>query len=367
MVRGKSVTCIKVNSKSQIYPIYIGVGILEHHQFIQPLIRGSQVLIVTQKTIPEHFLAILQAQLRHYQCDVFFLPIGEEYKTLTEWQKIIDFLLERRHQRNTTLIALGGGMVGDIVGFVASCYLRGVNYIQIPTTLIGLVDSSVGGKTGVNHVLGKNFIGAFYQPIAVIADSEMLKSLPQREFIAGMAEVIKYGLIRDVAFFRWLLKNTDAVLQRDPNALQYLIQHCISIKSDIVEQDERDCGVRHILNFGHTFGHALETSMEYAGILHGEAVAMGMRFAVRLSVQRGLLSESEAEQINQLLKKYGLLQNSVVFPQFPQLFLLMKQDKKNEGGKLSFILLNKVGKAVKVDDVTEEELVCASSAFYCNS
>lgn len=346
---------ITVTRKNNAYPIHIGAGLIEHGELLKPLICGSQVLIVTQKTIPNHFLSTLQKQLAEYQCDVLFLPIGEAFKTLAEWQKIIDILLENHHQRTTTLIALGGGMVGDMTGFAAACYQRGVNYIQIPTTLIALVDSAVGGKTGVNHPAGKNMIGAFYQPIAVIADVLTLKSLPRNEFVAGIAEVIKYGLICDAELFAWLTNHVDVVLQKDLAALQYIIQRCLTLKAEIVSRDERDQSLRNILNFGHTLGHALETAFAYQNILHGEAIAIGMLAAAKLSSQRGFLTLVEVDQIEQVLKKYGLLANRWELPEMRRLFSLMRQDKKSVGDQLSFILLKKIGEAVRVDDVVAEE------------
>lgn len=337
---------VTVDLPRHSYPIYIGDGILSQLTIWQSHIHGKQILIVTQENIAQHYLQSLQKTLMHYQCDTIFLPSGEQYKNLTEWQKIIDVLLQKHHERSTTLIALGGGMIGDMTGFAAACYQRGVNYIQVPTTLIAQVDSAVGGKTGINHPLGKNMLGAFYQPQCVIVDASTLTTLPRREFIAGLAEVIKYGLIYDVEFFCWLEKNYSTVLKKESTALQAIIEKSLTIKASIVAQDERDNGIRNLLNFGHTFGHAIETACAYQNILHGEAVAVGMVMAAELSVQRGMLSISEMERIKNLLTYCDL---PITLPDIPDLLPFMQQDKKVKNGKIQFILLKRIGEAVVTD------------------
>jgi len=332
-----------------IYPIHIGNQLLSSaSKILAPHIQGSQILIVTQKNIPGEYLSILQQQLKQYQCDVIYLNAGESYKTLEECQTIFSALLKNNHQRSTTLIALGGGIVGDMTGFAAACYQRGVNYIQIPTTLIAQVDSSIGGKTGVNHALGKNMIGVFHQPQCVLIDIDTLQTLPEREFIAGMAEVIKYSLIHDAEFFDWLTNNIPAIRSKQQDVLLSLIKTCVKHKLHFVMQDERDHGVRRLLNFGHTFGHAIETAFAYQDILHGEAVAIGMMMAAQLSAQLGFISEKEVAKITFLLAASGLnvtLKNPL---DINQLIALMKKDKKRENNQSKFILLKAIGKAEEV-------------------
>lgn len=344
---------LSVNLAARSYPIYIGHDLLRQREILASHISGSQVLIVTQESIAKFYLEALQKNLLSVQADVKMLPAGEPYKNISEWQKIMDTLVENKHERNTTLIALGGGMVGDMAGFAAACYLRGVNYIQIPTSLIAQVDSAVGGKTGVNHASGKNLIGAFYQPQCVIVDVDTLKTLPEREFISGFAEMIKYGLIWDVAFFQWLEENLSALLRQDSAALEYAIERSLAIKSELVSRDERDLGLRQLLNFGHTYGHALETACAYQGILHGEAVAAGMLMAARLSLKRNLLTAAEFSRIEAILQAAGLLRSMT---ETPNLYSFMKHDKKVQDGKLSLILLNGIGQAVKISDATEQEI-----------
>lgn len=342
---------ITVNLSSRSYPVYIGNKILSKDLLV-PHIKGQQVLIVTQEKIAQFYLAPLQKLLLDFQCDVIFLQDGEDHKNLAEWQKILDALLQKSHDRTTTLIALGGGIVGDMAGFAAACYMRGVNYFQIPTSLIAQVDAAIGGKTGVNHPLGKNMVGAFYHPACVIIDTNFLQTLPQREFISGFAEVIKYGLIRDAEFFSWLEKNIQNILKKNSASLEYLVECSVKIKAEIVSQDECDLGVRNILNFGHTFGHALEAATAYREYLHGEAVAVGMVMAAKLSQKKGLCSAAELNRIIDLLTRCGLLQ---VFPQTLDFMSYMKRDKKNGAGEMNFILLKRIGWAVRVKNVAEDE------------
>ena len=264
---------LTVNLGKRSYPIHIGDGLLSRKDLLLENVTGKQVMVVTNETIAPLFLDLLVKNLDGYTVETMIIPDGESYKSLETLNSIITRLLEKRFSRNCTLIALGGGVVGDITGFAAACYQRGVPFIQVPTTLLAQVDSSVGGKTAVNHPLGKNMIGAFHQPRAVIADTRVLESLSDREFCAGLAEVIKYGLIRDVVFFEWLDANIDLLLKRDPGALTHVIASSCHNKALVVSEDERESGLRALLNLGHTFGHAIETGLDYKGWLHGEAVA----------------------------------------------------------------------------------------------
>ena len=258
------------------YPVLIGAGLLDATDTLRDqllsLARGRQFMVVTNTTIAPLYLPAVRAALEDLSVDEFLLPDGEQYKTLAEFERLLATLLERRHSRTTLLIALGGGVVGDLTGFAAACYQRGVDFVQIPTTLLAQVDSSVGGKTAVNHALGKNMIGAFHQPRLVLADTDTLRSLPPREYAAGMAEVIKYGMIADAAFFRWLEDNAPALRAQQADVLAWALRRSVEIKAAVVAEDEREGGRRAILNFGHTFGHALETCTGYRHYLHGEAV-----------------------------------------------------------------------------------------------
>jgi 3-dehydroquinate synthase len=337
------------------YNIYLGENLYTDPSVLQAHIIGRQVMIVTQEKIASWYLEKLQQALCHYQCEVVFLPEGEPYKNIEQWQKILTALLHAGHDRSTTLIALGGGMVGDMTGFAAACYQRGVNYLQIPTTLIAQVDAAMGGKTAVNHPLGKNVIGAIHQPQCVIVDIQFLNTLSQREYTAGVAEIIKYSLIQDVEFFVWLEKNMAALLARNKTQVLYAIYQCMKIKAQFVMQDEHDISVRQLLNFGHTFGHALETAKSYQELLHGEAVAIGMVLATQLSVKLGLLSIVEAMRIYQLLGAAGLFLQTD-FPSAADFIKLMHRDKKTHAGKLHFILLKAIGQAIKTTEVTEQQI-----------
>lgn len=338
---------VHVNLPNHAYPIYIGIDLLNQSQVLTSHIQGQQVLVVTQKNIAEFHLENLQKKMSSYKQDVCYLNDGEHYKNLNEWQKIFDILVQNKHERSTTLIALGGGVVGDIAGFAAGCYQRGTNYIQIPTTLIAQVDSAIGGKTGVNYGGRKNFLGMFYQPQCVIVDINFIKTLPQREYIAGLAEVIKYALISDENFFHFLENNANLILTKNPDVLLQIITKSISIKADIVTQDERDLGIRNLLNFGHTFAHALEAATDFKKFLHGEAVAIGMLMAAKASQQRGMLTHASVNRIENLLAQYELLIPCEI--EFSDLIPYMQQDKKVQNGKLQLILLEAIGRAVKVE------------------
>ncbi len=336
------------------YPIYIGSGLLAQAELLTKHIRAKQVLIVTNETIAPLYLAKLQAALTDYQVETAILPDGEQYKTLQYLEKIFDQLLAKKFSRNATLIALGGGVIGDMGGFAASCYQRGIAFIQIPTTLLAQVDSSVGGKTGVNHPLGKNMIGAFYQPQCVIADADVLDTLDDRQLSAGLAEVIKYGLIRDPGFLEWLEANMPRLLARDKDALAYAIERSCVNKAEVVGEDEFESGVRATLNLGHTFGHAIETGSGYGHYLHGEAVAIGTCFAADLSRRLGWLNDADVNRIVAIFKAANLPVTPPAQMTADQYIDLMAVDKKNVDGKIRVILLEALGKAslpVNVDQV----------------
>lgn len=349
------------------YPIYIGEHLLGNAELIAPHLCGHQVLVVSNQNIADLYMAPLRASLSKYQCDLLLLPAGEEHKNLSSINSIFDALLQQRHQRTTTLVALGGGVIGDMTGFAAACYQRGVGFIQIPTTLLAQVDSSVGGKTGVNHPLGKNMIGAFHQPQCVIIDVATLQSLPEREFNAGLAEVIKYGLICDEAFFAWLESNMTLLLSRQLPALSYAIQRSCEIKAEIVAYDETERGRRALLNFGHTFGHAIENTLGYGVWLHGEAVALGMVMAAKLSEAMNWLSSAETKRIQKILQQAKLpisVPSHLMLKKMSESILL---DKKVINNVLRFVLLKKIGEAVITSDVPDDWLQKASIDFQKNA
>ena len=343
---------LQIDLGNRSYPIYIGFGLLDQAALYPRHIKGKQVLVVTNETVAPLYLEKVLGQLKAYNTSQVILPDGEQHKSLEVLNQIFDTLLANKFGRSATLIALGGGVIGDMGGFAAACYQRGIPFIQIPTTLLAQVDSSVGGKTGVNHPLGKNMIGAFYQPQCVIADTEVLNTLDDRQFSAGLAEVIKYGLIRDADFFCWLEDNMDALLVRDKQALAIAIERSCLNKAEVVTEDETESGVRATLNLGHTFGHAIETGMGYGNYLHGEAVAIGLCQAADLSRREGWLSDNDVERIIALLKKARLPVNppDLSAEQFLQ---LMSVDKKNVDGGIRLILLKAIGQAtlpVSVDE-----------------
>ncbi len=329
------------------YPILIGAGILDQPDLILPYLLQKRVAIVTNTTVAPLYLERLRMGLESHGVAAIsiVLPDGEEHKNWQTLNLIFDALLSNRCERNTTVIALGGGVIGDLAGFAAATYLRGVPFIQVPTTLLAQVDSSVGGKTGINHPLGKNMIGAFYQPRVVLADSATLGTLPERELRAGIAEIIKYGLIRDPAFFEWLEQNMAQLLARDPDVLNEAIRRSCANKAEVVAADERESGVRALLNLGHTFAHAIENGMGYGVWLHGEAVAAGTLLAAELSQRMHLLSTAEVGRIRKIYLQAGL---PVVAPDLgvEKYLHLMGMDKKVEGGKMRFVLLKRIGKAV---------------------
>ena len=348
---------LRVELGERAYAIHIGERLLSAAELIVPQLDLPRAAIVTNTTVAPLYLEQLAGALRLRGVDVVSIVLedGERYKDWTTLNRIYDALLERRCDRKTALIALGGGVVGDLAGFAAATYMRGIPFIQVPTTLLAQVDSSVGGKTGINHPLGKNMIGAFYQPRVVLADTTTLDTLPPRELSAGLAEVIKHGLIRDGAFFAWLEQNMEKLLACNQDALAHAVRRCCEIKSAVVAADERETGVRALLNYGHTFGHAIESGLGYGKWLHGEAVAAGMVMAADLSRRMGLIAEDDVQRIVALLKRASLPTTPPdIAPE--RLLALMGVDKKTEGGKLRFILLDGIGAASLRADVPDGPL-----------
>lgn len=355
---------LHVDLAERSYPIYIGADLLSRVDLLAAHIVGQQVAIVTNETIAPLYLAELQATLADYRVTSIVLPDGEAFKNWQTLQTIFDGLLGARHDRRTTVIALGGGVIGDMAGFAAACYQRGVNFIQIPTTLLSQVDSSVGGKTGINHPLGKNMVGAFYQPQAVLIDTRSLETLPQRELSAGLAEVIKYGLICDEPFLGWLEEHVAALRGLDQAALTEAIERSCAAKARVVGADERETGVRATLNLGHTFGHAIETHMGYGVWLHGEAVAAGTAMALEMSHRLDWITADERDRGVRLFLAAGL---PVVPPQemTPADFLEhMAVDKKVLDGQLRLVLLRSLGEAVVTSDYPRDILNATLAADY---
>jgi 3-dehydroquinate synthase len=338
--------------ENRSYPIHIGQGLLTKIDLLLPHIPKRKAAIVTNTTVAPLYLNTLRATLGENGVETFavILPDGEQYKNWETLNQIFDALLKNRCERKTPLIALGGGVIGDLTGFAAATYLRGVPFIQIPTTLLAQVDSSVGGKTGINHPLGKNMIGAFYQPQLVLADSSTLTTLPDRELRAGIAEVIKYGLIYDADFFHWLEQNIALLLSRDADAINYAIRRSCEIKAEIVSLDERESGLRALLNLGHTFGHAIENVMGYGTWLHGEAVAAGTIMAAELSRRLQRISQQDVERIKTLFKEAELPTKGPGISS-EQYLAAMQLDKKVESGAIRFILLNRIGEATLADNI----------------
>lgn len=336
-----------VDLGARSYPIYIGEHLLSQKDLLTQHIHGKQVIVVSNETVAPLYLDSLLVTLDSRQAQNIILPDGEEFKTLASIESIFHSLLSNRCARDTTLIALGGGVVGDITGFAAACYQRGVNFIQIPTTLLAQVDSSVGGKTGVNHALGKNMIGAFHQPQCVIADIATLHTLPERELSAGLAEVIKHGLLADYKFFIWLEENMQSLLDLDSTAIAYAIEQSCQCKAEVVASDEQEkSGRRALLNLGHTFGHAIETGMGYGVWLHGEAVACGMAIAAEFSARLGWLNTDDVEKVKRLLVAAKLPIDLPKELSVDRMFELMAVDKKVQNGKLNLVLLQQLGNAV---------------------
>ncbi|ODB37454.1 3-dehydroquinate synthase [Pseudoalteromonas sp. BMB] len=348
---------LKVDLNERSYPIFIGEHLLSDEGRLKQYVGQSRPVIITNTTIAPLYLDSLLAIFDAQKPLHFVIPDGEQYKSLEWFEKISAFLLEHNCGRDTCLIALGGGVVGDLTGFVAACYQRGVPFIQIPTTLLSQVDSSVGGKTAVNHPLGKNMIGAFYQPKAVFIDTKTLSTLPAREFAAGMAEVIKYALIYDASFLDTLADQHPQLSALDAESLQQVIYKCCAIKAEIVAKDETEAGLRALLNLGHTFGHAIEAQMGYGNWLHGEAVAAGMMIAANLACQRGALSTADVEKIRRVIALYQLPTEAPSEMTAAQFLQHMRKDKKNKQGKIRFILPTQLGQCALVDDVSDETVV----------
>ena len=348
---------LSVDLGERSYPIHIGDGLLGQADLFHPAAEQGRVLVVTNEVVAPLYLDRVMQHFSEGQCESLVLPDGEQHKHLETVGAIYDRLLDGRFDRKTTLVALGGGVIGDIVGFAAATYQRGVRFVQVPTTLLAQVDSSVGGKTGVNHPRGKNMIGAFYQPVSVIIDTAVLHSLPEREVKAGLAEVLKYGLLGDRDFFDWLAANAAGILQLDDALMTRVIKTCCLAKADVVARDEKESGVRALLNLGHTFGHAIETASGYGTLLHGETVAMGMVMAADLSRRIGWLDAPSAARVR------DVLESKFFMPVIPpadisgQKYLeLMATDKKAEQGRIRFVLLENLGKASLTAEVDPDLL-----------
>ncbi|HUT41112.1 MAG TPA: 3-dehydroquinate synthase [Gammaproteobacteria bacterium] len=353
---------LTVDLGERSYPIHIGQGLLADNALLTPHIRGRQVLVVSNETVAPLYLEPVLGMLADHEVSTVILPDGEQYKNLETLNTIYTALLQHRLNRGCTLVALGGGVVGDITGFAAASYQRGVAFVQIPTTLLAQVDSSVGGKTGVNHPLGKNMIGAFHQPRCVLIDTDTLDTLDDRQFAAGLAEVIKYGLIHDADFFTWLEQNIGALKARDKQALAHAIERSCAIKAEIVAADERESGKRALLNLGHTFGHAIETGTGYGNWLHGEAVAAGMVMAADLSARHGWLAQTDVERTAALLRQANLPVAPPPEMGEQQFLDLMAVDKKAVDSGLRLVLLKAIGTAVLTADYQPELLSATLSA-----
>ncbi len=357
---------LTVDLGERSYPIYIGRGLLRQPELLRPHISGRQVMVVSNEVVAPLYLEPVRAALEGFETAEVILPDGEQYKTLDTLNTIFDRLLEKRFNRTCTLVALGGGVVGDITGFAAATYQRGVHFIQIPTTLLAQVDSSVGGKTGVNHPLGKNMIGAFHQPRAVLADTDTLDTLDDRQLSAGLAEVIKYGLIRDAAFFDWLERHTVDLMNRDPEALAEAIERSCRHKAEVVAADERESGQRALLNLGHTFGHAIETGAGYGVWLHGEAVGAGMYMAADLSRRLGWIGNDDQARVGRILEASGLPLEPPRGMDPDRFLELMAVDKKVLDGRIRLVLLKAIGEAV-VTDQFDPAILRATLESFCSA
>ena len=347
---------INIQFDERSYPIYIGEGLISNYELISQHILGKKVAIITNETVADIYLkTLMETVSTHKELISIILPDGESYKSKDSLDSIYAQLLENKADREITLIALGGGVIGDITGFAAATYMRGVNFIQIPTTLLSQVDSSVGGKTGINHPLGKNMIGAFYQPKCVISDMNVLKTLPSRELSAGLAEVIKYGLIRDNKFFEWLESHIQYLMEMNPKYLIEAVQRSCENKAAVVEADEFESGIRAILNLGHTFGHAIEVAQGYGNWLHGEAVGAGMVMAAKLSQSMGWLADKDVGRIVALIKKAGLPTEppKISVKKYMELMML---DKKTKDGQINLVLQKSIGDAVLTNQYDPKKL-----------
>jgi 3-dehydroquinate synthase len=357
------VQTVQVDVGHSRYPIAIGSGLLTNRELLDARIPGRDLLIVTNTTVARLYLAKLTDSLPGRRVAECLLPDGEQHKTLQSAGWVFDALVAKKMNRDATVLALGGGVVGDIAGFVAACYQRGIGYVQIPTTLLAQVDSSVGGKTGVNHSGGKNLIGAFYQPQSVIADTDTLATLPHRELRAGLAEVIKYGCVWDPLLFDWLDNNMAKLLARDVDALTYTVARSCEIKATVVAKDEREQNLRAILNFGHTFGHAIEAATAYETYLHGEAVGLGMLIATSLSQRLGLVDGAIRDRLRDILGKAGLPTEA---PRVgvAKALELMQMDKKVLAGAVRLVLLEKLGRAIVTADYSQKALEATLEEYF---
>lgn len=353
---------LRVELGERSYPIVIGQGLLGDYD-LSPYVAGEQVMIVSNETVAPLYLQRARGCFPGKAIDTAILPDGEKFKNWETLNLIFDGLLEQQHTRKTTLVALGGGVVGDMTGFAAACYQRGVPFIQIPTTLLSQVDSSVGGKTGINHPLGKNMVGAFHQPEAVLIDTESLSTLPPREVSAGLAEVIKYGLIRDPEFLAWLEESLDALVALDAAAVAEAIFRSCACKAEVVARDEREGGLRAILNLGHTFGHAIETFAGYGNWLHGEAVGTGMIMAADLSARVGMIGPEDCHRVAALVRRAGLPDRPPAGMTEADFMRLMAVDKKNVDGHLRLVLLASLGEAIVTADVASDTLAATLTGF----
>ncbi|MFC3093756.1 3-dehydroquinate synthase [Alteromonas sediminis] len=346
---------LNVELGSRSYPILIQADILNTKHLLSEFVGNNRLVVVSNETVAPLYLKRLSDAISA-PVESVIIPDGEQFKNLTQLESVIGKLLAKGCGRDTTLIALGGGVVGDLCGFVAATYQRGIPFIQVPTTLLSQVDSSVGGKTAVNHALGKNMIGAFYQPKAVIIDTMTLSTLPAKEFAAGMAEVIKYGIIYDSNFFCWLEANATKLTSLDPDALNHAIHRCCAIKAEIVSNDEREKGQRALLNLGHTFGHAIEAEMGYGNWLHGEAVAAGMVIACRVAEQLNWMDSSEVRRLINLLQSFELPVSGPESMDFSAYMQHMQHDKKVEAGSIRFVIPTGIGNAVVTSEISEQLL-----------
>lgn len=344
------------------YPIIIGSGLLQMGTTLREQLPYQQILVVSNETVAPLYLQQFKAQLANVRLEEVILRDGERYKTLDEWSRILDALMQAEMNRDAVVVALGGGVVGDMAGYAAASFQRGIDFVQVPTTLLAQVDSSVGGKTGINHPLGKNMIGAFHQPRAVIIDTETLKTLPPREFSAGMGEVIKYGLINDLPFFTWLETHIDRIMAHDEHLLAEMIAHCCRNKAEIVSADEQEHGQRALLNLGHTFGHSLEMLTYYTTWVHGEAVAIGTHIAARLAQQLGWLTQADVARIVHLFTQAGCPVTTGGELEAEAIYQAMFHDKKVRAGKLRLILPREMGKCEIVSDVPKAEILRAIAA-----
>lgn len=358
---------IDVELTGRSYPVYLGRGLLGDGSLWESHLGEGKILIVSNDVVAPLYLSTITEALGKRDFEVHIIPDGEPLKTVETWYRIIDSLIAMKARRDASIIALGGGVVGDVSGFAAACYMRGIRFLQAPTTLLAQVDASVGGKTAVNHPSGKNLIGAFHQPAAVIIDTATLATLANREFAAGLAEVVKYGLIRDPDFFSWLEREAAAINARDEGAITHLIQRSVQTKAAIVGADEKEAGIRAILNLGHSFGHALETETEYSVFLHGEAVAIGMVTAAELSESRNICERGTADRIAGLLARFGLPVEYPAGVSIEGMYQALQLDKKATASGLRLILLERIGHAVVDHDSSQGDILAAFENRLCGN